>query len=63
MTIPSLVIHGDGDPLVPVECGSDTAEACPGAKLIIVKGMGHDLPPGAWPQIIGAVADHAAEKQ
>ena len=53
--IPALIIHGDSDPLVPVECGYDTAEAIPGAELLIIKGMGHDLPKGAWPQIIEAI--------
>jgi len=53
--IPTLVIHGDADPLVPVEGGMDTARAIPGAQLLIVEGMGHDLPHEAWPQIIDAI--------
>lgn len=57
--IPTLVIHGDADPLVPVEGGLDTAEAIPGAKLMIIAGMGHDLPPALAPQIIEAIARHA----
>jgi pimeloyl-ACP methyl ester carboxylesterase len=53
------VIHGADDPLVPAECGKDTAEAVPEAKLTIIEGMGHDLPhSGAWPQIIDAIVDH-----
>jgi pimeloyl-ACP methyl ester carboxylesterase len=40
---PSLVIHGADDPLVPVEAGQDTAAAIPGAALIVVPGMGHDV--------------------
>jgi pimeloyl-ACP methyl ester carboxylesterase len=55
ISIPSLIIHGDCDPLVPVECGYDTAEAIPGAELLIIKGMGHDIPKGAWPEIIEAI--------
>lgn len=56
---PALVIHGADDPLVRVECGKNTAEAIPGAKLMIIDGMGHDLPHGgAWPQIIDAIVDH-----
>ena len=59
VTVPTLVIHGTDDPLVPVECGKDTAEAVPEAELKIIKGMGHDLPhSGAWPQIIDAIVDH-----
>ena len=55
MSIPALIIHGDSDPLVPVECGYDTAEAIAGAELLIIKGMGHDLPREAWPEIIKAI--------
>lgn len=57
--IPTLVIHGTDDPLVRVECGKDTAEAIPGAELMIIEGMGHDLPhDGAWGQIVKAVTMH-----
>jgi pimeloyl-ACP methyl ester carboxylesterase len=42
---PTLVIHGDADPLVPITGGHDTAEAIPGAELLVIEGMGHDLPP------------------
>jgi pimeloyl-ACP methyl ester carboxylesterase len=59
VSVPTLVIHGADDPLVPVEGGKDTAEAVPGSELIIIDGMGHDLPHGgAWPQIIDAIVDH-----
>jgi pimeloyl-ACP methyl ester carboxylesterase len=57
--LPTLVIHGDADPLVPLACGVDTADSVPGAKLLIVKGMGHALPISMWPQIIDAIAAHA----
>ena len=57
--LPTLVIHGDADPLVPLACGIDTADSVPGAKLVIVKGMGHALPISMWPQIIDAIAAHA----
>ena len=59
VSVPTLVIHGADDPLVPVEGGKDTAEAIPGAELIIIDGMGHDLPHGgAWPQIVDSIVDH-----
>ncbi len=52
LTVPTLVIHGTDDPLVPMECGRATAGAVPGAKLLLIEGMGHDLPHGgAWLQI------------
>jgi pimeloyl-ACP methyl ester carboxylesterase len=55
---PALVIHGDADPLVPVEGGRDTAEAIPGAELLVIEGMGHELPPQIWPRIIDAISTH-----
>jgi pimeloyl-ACP methyl ester carboxylesterase len=59
VSVPTLVIHGTDDPLLPIECGKDTAEAVPEAKLKIIEGMGHDLPhSGAWTQIIDAIVDH-----
>ena len=57
--VPTLVIHGDADPLVPVECGIDTAEAISGARLVIIKGMGHTLAREVYPQIIEAISHHA----
>lgn len=57
--VPTLVIHGTVDPLVRPEAGRDTANSVPGAKLLMVEGMGHALPIPMWPQIIGAIADHA----
>lgn len=56
---PTLVIHGTIDPLVRVEAGKDTAASIPGAKLLLIEGMGHALPIPMWPTIIGAIADHA----
>jgi pimeloyl-ACP methyl ester carboxylesterase len=59
VTVPTLVIHGTDDPVVPMEAGKDTAEAIPGARLMLIEGMGHDLPHGgAWPRIVEAIAAH-----
>jgi len=64
VTAPTLVIHGADDPLVPVEGGKDTADAIPGAELLIIDGMGHDLPHGgAWPQIIEAISAHTRKAE
>jgi pimeloyl-ACP methyl ester carboxylesterase len=52
--VPTLVIHGDADPLVRPAWGTRTAEAIAGAELLLVPGMGHDLPEGAWPVILDA---------
>jgi len=58
---PTLVIHGADDPLIPVAGGKDTARAIPGAKLLIIDGMGHDMPKGVWSKIADAIASHAAQ--
>jgi pimeloyl-ACP methyl ester carboxylesterase len=58
--VPTLVIHGDADPLVPVECGLDVADTVPDAQRLIVEGMGHALPVPMWPRIVEAIATHAA---
>jgi pimeloyl-ACP methyl ester carboxylesterase len=64
VSAPTLVIHGTDDPLVPPEGGKDTAEAVPGSELMIIKGMGHDLPHGgAWPQIVNAIIAHTHKKR
>ncbi|MBU2700774.1 pimeloyl-ACP methyl ester carboxylesterase [Sporomusaceae bacterium BoRhaA] len=55
---PTLVIHGSGDPLIPVEAGKDTARVIPGANLLIIDGMGHDLPTGVWSEMIAAISHH-----
>jgi pimeloyl-ACP methyl ester carboxylesterase len=59
ITAPTLVIHGTVDKMVRPSGGRATAKAIPGARLMKVEGMGHDLPRGAWPQIIDAVSEHA----
>lgn len=56
---PTLVIHGEADPLVPVEGGRDTAANVPGAAIITIPGMGHDLPQALVETIADAIADHA----
>lgn len=56
LKVPSLIIHGDIDPLVPVECGIATAEAIPDATLKVLKGMGHTMPIQLWPQIVGDIS-------
>ena len=56
---PTLVIHGTVDKMVRPSGGRATAKAIPGARLMMIEGMGHDLPRGAWPRIIDAIAEHA----
>jgi pimeloyl-ACP methyl ester carboxylesterase len=58
---PTLVIHGREDPLVPVEHGIDTARHIRGAKLEIIDGMGHDIPPQLIGKLTTLIASHARE--
>jgi pimeloyl-ACP methyl ester carboxylesterase len=58
--VPALVIHGTSDKLVAKSGGRKTAKSIPGARLLEIDGMGHDLPTGAWPQIIDGIAETAA---
>jgi pimeloyl-ACP methyl ester carboxylesterase len=58
ITAPTLVIHGTADKLVAPSGGRATARAIPGARLLKIEGMGHDLPRGAWPQLIDAIVEN-----
>ena len=55
ITKPTVVIHGDADPLVRPAGGRAVARAIPRSHWLWVKGMGHDLPPGVWPVITQAL--------
>lgn len=57
--VPALVIHGADDPLVPITGGRETADAIPGAELMVIEGMGHDMPKAIWPRLTDAIANHA----
>lgn len=59
LTVPTLVIHGDEDPVFPIECGRDIAVSVPGAKMLVMEGVGHALPKAIWPEIVEAIANHA----
>ena len=58
--MPTVVIHGDADPLVTPSGGLRTAELIPGAELVMIEGMGHDLPPAVIGQVVEAVTSLAA---
>jgi pimeloyl-ACP methyl ester carboxylesterase len=60
LAIPSLVIHGKVDPLVPFACGQATAMAIPDAKLLAIEDMGHDLPEPLWETLTAAIGTHAS---
>jgi pimeloyl-ACP methyl ester carboxylesterase len=59
LDLPATVIHGSADPLVRPSGGRATAAAIPGARLLMLDGMGHDMPPELWPQIIDGICDNA----
>ena len=56
LTVPTLVLHGADDPLCDPSGGRATAEAIPGAELVLVDGMGHNLPPGLWSELTARIA-------
>lgn len=56
---PTVVIHGLNDPLVRPACGKAVARAIPKARLLMIPGMGHDLPPGVWQRISHALVVNA----
>ncbi len=58
ITAPTLVMHGKADPLVPYACGEDTARRIPGAKMVGIEGMGHDLAPGVVECLLPPMIKH-----
>lgn len=60
LKVPTLVLHGADDPLLPLPAGQDTAAAIPGARLVVIPGWGHDLPEALLPVFAERIADHCA---
>jgi pimeloyl-ACP methyl ester carboxylesterase len=56
---PTVVIHGTDDPLITPSGGEATAKAIPDARLVMIPGMGHDLPPELWPRLIDEIVGNA----
>lgn len=61
LDVPALVIHGLADILIPPENGRNVAGAIPGARLMEIEGMGHDLPERVWPEVADAIAELARQ--
>jgi pimeloyl-ACP methyl ester carboxylesterase len=59
ITAPAVVIHGSHDPLIRPAAGKALAKGIPGAELRLMPGMGHDLPPALWPEIVDALVTNA----
>jgi pimeloyl-ACP methyl ester carboxylesterase len=60
--VPTLVIHGVDDPLIPVAAGAHTAKCIPGARFEAIPGMGHNLPDALAPTIVGLVREFFRER-
>jgi pimeloyl-ACP methyl ester carboxylesterase len=60
---PTLVLHGTADPLVPYACGEDTARRIPGARMVGIDGMGHDMPPGVVDLLLKPLVAHLLSPQ
>jgi pimeloyl-ACP methyl ester carboxylesterase len=63
ISVPTLVLHGADDPLVPLAAGIDTAANITGSRLEVVPGMGHDFPPGLMARLAGRIAEHCRAAQ
>ena len=62
LRVPTLVIHGTDDPMFPAAHGAATAEAIPGAKLLMLEGLGHGLPPALCGEFARAILEHTGAK-
>jgi pimeloyl-ACP methyl ester carboxylesterase len=58
LEVPTVVIHGESDPLVPLRAGLATARAIPDARLLTIPGMGHNLPEPLWPTFVDAIVQN-----
>jgi pimeloyl-ACP methyl ester carboxylesterase len=63
LAVATLVIHGASDRVIDVSGGRATAAAIPGAELVVIAGMGHDLPRPLWPRFTALIADHIARSE
>ena len=59
LKVPTQIIHGQDDPLVPVAAGHDLAAKIAGAEIDVIGGMGHDLPEPLWPRFVAGIASAA----
>lgn len=61
IAVPTIVIHGDSDPLLPWQLGEDVANTIPDAEFVLIEGMGHNLPEQHIPQIAGVIVNIARQ--
>ncbi|MCE6994698.1 alpha/beta fold hydrolase [Saccharothrix sp. S26] len=60
IAVPTLVLHGDADPLTPPAHGEAMAREVPGARLVLLEDTGHELPPGVWDVVVPEIVAHTA---
>jgi pimeloyl-ACP methyl ester carboxylesterase len=63
LTVPALVVHGTHDPLFPLPHGEALAREIPGARLLVVDGLGHELPRWAWDETLSALIAHTCPRK
>jgi pimeloyl-ACP methyl ester carboxylesterase len=63
LELPTLVLHGDADTLIDMSGGRRTAEAIPGARFVVIEGLGHDYPPQYWDELIGLLESHVGSER
>jgi pimeloyl-ACP methyl ester carboxylesterase len=59
LRVPTVVIHGEADPLIGISGGRATAGAIEDSRLVVIEGLGHDLPAGAWELVADAITTNA----
>ncbi len=57
LDLPALVVHGADDPLIGLSGGRATAAAIPGSELLVIDGVGHELPEAVWPVVVDRIAE------
>jgi len=63
IAVPTLVVHGDLDSLLPLPHGESVRDAIPGARMVVLRGAGHDLPRPLWDEFVGEVIRHTGEPE
>lgn len=61
LDVPCLVVHGDDDPILPYDHGQAIADGVPGATMLTLEGVGHELPEPIWDHVVAAILDHTSQ--
>ena len=60
LDFPTLVIHGTDDPILPYDHGEALVEMIPGATMLTLEGVGHEIPEGTWDVVVPAILEHTS---